>query len=218
MKTTIKGKGFSLALGLLVLCASWTASAEPIYHDDIYVKFEIGAYEHANYSASWMHGSTGCESQGLYGLLYMCGGPLAALTGELYGWYDQEDGVLSYVTGFLTAGDYVATIVDGRLTSFSDFSDYSVLYFENEDPVYFEAFSMGEGLPNFFDGNELILWGQNHWAYYCTPEEAELGECGGERYGFDLYGRNVPVSEPVTLGLFGIGLIVLGLSRRRRSV
>lgn len=194
-----------LAIGIIGLPVA--AIADPIQ-----VTYDVGTYSTGGYSASWVHGATGCS--GSSGpdtelTLYMCGDPLYETTGTIAGMLDG--GVLTITGGILNIGGTDYDVEGGELGGVT-----WTLTIESFGTFLFEGFDWGDAKPNNFDGSEFILWGQNEAAYRCIPGDADCSEIWGDRWGIDLYGT-VRVPEPGTLALFGIGLLGLGLARRRKA-
>ena len=193
-----------------------TASAVP-------VSYEIGSYSAGNYSASWVHGATGCSGTNSSlpggGPLYMCGDPILPVSGIIEG--DLIGGFLNITGGSLLIDGVAHAVGTGSYTPDFLSSVFGAAFggFEIEDYGYFiyEPFNMGPGMPNYFDGNEMILWGQNVAAYLCTPDEEDSCHYG-PRWGIDIYGQRITVPEPGVLGLFGFGLLALAATRRRKTV
>ena len=153
MKKGIFGLIACFGLGL-----ASTASAVP-------VTYEIGSYSAGGYSASWVHGATGCTAPSSLpggGPLYMCGDPILPVTGIIEG--DLIGGFLN-VTGGSLLIDGLAYAVGGSGPPDFLASVFGAAFggFEIEGFGYFiyEPFNMGPGMPNYFDGDEMILWGQN---------------------------------------------------------
>jgi len=199
-------------LAILVIGLPTLAVADPIE-----VTYDVGKYYSpgGGYSASWVHLATGCKGTGSSGeTLYMCG-KKKSIGGTITGLLDHS-GVLTITGGLLTIPlhyfDLVYDDISGSLGGNDDWT-ISIAGLGN---FLFEDFGMGPGGPNSFDGSEFVLWGQNEPAYRCRPNY--FNWCGGPRLGLDLYGSGNPVHvpEPGTLALFGIGLLGLGLVRRRR--
>ena len=200
---------FKTALVCLLLL--WTSVS---FADPIPVSYEIGDYSTSGYSASWLHESTGCEAEGPAGeSLYMCGAK-TAISGVISGMLDG--GVLQITGGVLNVDGTEYQFLDGTLGNFADLLPGGAYGFSvaGLGAFFFEPLGMGAGLPNFFDGDSMILWGQNAAAYKCAPNQA----CDANRWGIDLYANRVTVSEPTTLALLGLGIAALGLQRRRRVV
>jgi len=192
---------------LSIIGLPFAATAEPIQ-----VTYDIGDYQTSGYSASWLHGATGCANEGPSGnILYMCGAK-QKIGGTITGMLDDL-GVLSISGGTLTtANGSVYSDVSGSLGG-----EVWTIAIGGLGDFLFEGFDWGDGKPNNFDGSEFILWGQNTAAYGCTSEYCEGNDGqGGARWGIDLYGA-IQVSEPGTLALFGLGLLGLGLTRRRNA-
>ena len=182
--------------------------------DPIPVTYDIGQYGTGGYSASWVHSASGCEGIGPdTGMtLYMCGAALST-NGTIEG--SLDGGVLTITGGTLNIGGTDYDVQGGMLGSLVDEWRIQI---ENFGDFLFEGLVMGDGLPNFFDGSEMILWGQNLQAYICEPGNDSCSAVTGiDRWGIDLHGvARVQVPEPGTLALFGIGLLGLGLAKRRR--
>lgn len=174
----------------------------------IQVTYDIGPYAANGYSASWLHSATGCSGSNgpdTLATLYMCGGSLYGVTGTIAGLLNG--GVLAVNGGSLNIANNNFDVLGGSLGG--SLWTLSIQYL---GLFQFESINLGAGLPNSFDGTELILWGQNQAAYNCAP----YTWCkDGKRWGIDLYGT-VRVPEPGMLALFGIGLIGLALVRRRK--
>ncbi|MEL7185808.1 MAG: PEP-CTERM sorting domain-containing protein [Pseudomonadota bacterium] len=198
---------------MLVLCfvgAPMLASADPIR-----VAYQIGDYSAGGFSASALHTADGCRATGptTGANLYMCGSRVIDdVTGMIYGIL-RDDGSLRIRRGFLNINGERHRIRGGGLDPSRelfgglDLAGYGIFLFEH--------LNMGAGLPNSFNGDELILWGQNIRAYECDGSRSRA--CLRRGWGIDLYGKRVAVSEPGTLALFGLGLIALGASRRRKN-
>lgn len=203
--------------GLLVAIASgipMLAVADPIK-----ATYDIGAYSHGGFRGSFLHESTGCLSPSMWKPgrnLYMCNADRdvepVEIKGSMTGLLD-DDNVLTGITGWLSDGTTTYKISDGKIGAFGGDAVWGIKI-DTFGWMYMESFSMGAGMPNFFDGNTLIGWGQTLGSYYCSPTSTA---CDGPRKGIDLYGQRVSVPEPGTLALFGIGLVGLGLARRRRT-
>lgn len=199
-------KRISLSLVTAALLAlPLFASADPIP-----VAYEIGEYSTNGYSASTLHTADRCADTGPSGgTLYMCGTRrYDGLTGTIYGLLD-DDGTLDIRGGSININGYSFGVNGGGLGPFSyGGTTLGTIQVERLGTFYFEHLLMGSGRPNFFDGYSFILWGQNKRAY-CS-------ECKKNRWGIDLYGKRIEVSEPGTLALLGLGLVALGLGRRRK--
>ncbi len=179
--------------------------------DPITVTYEIESYSEGGFSASWLHESSGCTNQGLIGTLFMCGST-ESLTGTITG--ELEFGLLNNISGAFEIGGESYNVLGGQLGAFENHNLWSITV-ADLGVFIFETLNMGAGMPNFFDGGEFILWGQNLHAYNCDPRYTDCGEFN--RWGIDLYGHQVSVPEPGTLALLGIGLLGMGLSRRRKT-
>ncbi len=202
----LKNKNLIRILALTMLVSPLTVSADPVS-----VSYDIGPYIEGGYSASWLHGATGCSGPGPSGgTLYMCGGPVLEIVGSITG--ELDGGVLTIMGGSLNIGGTDYGVLGGMLGAFPAVDFMWSIVIAGLGTFYFDNIYMGTGLPNHFDGNDLILWGQNWNAYFCA-----VGTAGCDRWGIDLYGAKSSIPEPGTMGLLGIGLLGLGFSMRRRK-
>ena len=202
--------------------------------DTIDVTYDIGPSPAGlgGYSASWLHSADDCEGVGpdSGATLYMCnapGGDLIAITGTIEGVFDTVSGILSITGGMLTDGTESWDILGGQLGG--EFAASGILNWviEIADLGVFDFEDLGMA-PNRISADELILWGQNHAAYWCPPDdeqclrnfetEFDLEPDSLSRWGIDLYGTRASVPEPGTLALLGFGLLALGVTRRRRPI
>ena len=197
-----------------VIASLILAGSSIVHADPIEVSYEIGSYSTGGYSASWLHEATGCVSTGPAGApLYMCGAR-TDISGTINGMLDN--GFLAVTGGMLNVGGTDHRIRGGNIGDFDELVPGTAwnLRVRGLGNFLFEPLGMGPGSPNYFDGTTMILWGQNRPAYRCSPNEY----CNGrDRWGIDLYAKRVEVAEPATLALFGIGVLAMGLIRRRRT-
>lgn len=186
------------------LAISSTAIADPVV-------YEIESnYSAGNFSASWMHGATGCQGWGpnTEDKVYMCGDPLLPITGFIEG--DLSGGVLNITGGTMNVGGTDYEVYEGQLGAFGGSAIWGInIEFFGE--FLFESFLMGSGMPNMFDGDTMILWGQNLDAYAFDP-----GLRDAYRWGMDLYATRVSVPEPSVLALMLVGLAGVAVASRRR--
>ena len=198
---------FSRIIAAAAILATGSAIANPIP-----VTYDITDYSTSGFSASLLHGAEGCSSLGPNGdRLYMCGSPHLDMFGNIDG--SLEGGVLTITGGILNIGGTDYDVLGGSLGGNNPWT----LSIEEFGEFLFEGFDMGTGRPNSFDGDTMILWGQNEDAYACNPAESDCSQYN--RWGMDLYGEaRVQVPEPGTLALFGIGLLGLALTSRRRKL
>ncbi len=209
MKRRVLATIFSLGVGILAL----PVHATPVAYEP--VSYEIGSYSQDGYSASWVHEATGCAGAGPTTRLplYMCGDALPSIEGTVKGNYYRHGGYLQVTGGSLKIGNGNYAVGSGYLGSFRAGSVW-FLKLENFGMFLFENLDKGKGLPNYFDYDKFILWGQNLSAYFCRPGKRYCGP----RWGIDLYGKRTSVPEPGVLALLGIGLLAIAATRRRRNV
>lgn len=192
---------------VLLSLFSFAANADPI-------TFEIEAYSEGNYSASWLHSADYCGGSGPTMMLPLCmgGNTLLSIFGSIEG--NLVADVLTITGGQLSIGGNLHDVTGGVLSAFVGLGT-SEIEIDTYGTFVFENIGMGTGLPNYFDGEELILWGQNLDAYYCPTITGCMENTG--TWGIDLYGKSVSVPEPGTLTLFGLGLIGMGFARRKTA-
>lgn len=160
-------------------------------------------YSAPSYSASWLHKATSCGTSGLC----MSGAKTKIVSGVVKG--DLAGSKLTGITGeLITADGQTVKITDGTLGGVFDW------FLETEGHGKFifvdlktllAAYSTPQQ-PNSFNADDFVLWGQNFAAHGPRPTNA---------WGIDL--RAVLVPEPDSVALLLLGLLGLGLVRRRQA-
>jgi len=118
----------------------------------------------------------------------------------------MNEGVLTISDGVLIVEGEEFDILSGSLGGLGDW----FIDIQDLGTFYFEDLGMGDGMPNEFSLDQVVLWGQNALAYACNPQD----DCDGYRFGIDLYASRASVPEPGTLALLGLGLLGMGAARK----
>jgi len=181
------------------------------------ITYELGQQRIGNWSGSYLHKASGCtggsaldmDNSGGNDTLYMCGGA-RRITGSITGKWDGT--ILSNISGTISGSRGSFGITGGSLGG----AYYSGLPGDLRPLWRLETVRLGtfffERMPiNRITADTLTLWGQNLRAYTTRPCEG----CKG-RFGIDLYGEGQPLSEPGTLGIVLLGLMMMPLMMRRR--
>jgi hypothetical protein len=204
-----RSKTYMKQLTAMVL-ATFVLALGSAAHADL-IRYEVRSdYQKDGFSASWMHGADGCTGTGPNSgdTLFMCGDPLLAISGVIEG--QLVDGLLTITGGVLNVGGTHYDVYEGQMGAFGGDAVWGI-NIEHFGEFLFESFSMGSGMPNYFDGHTMILWGQNLDAYAFNP-----GFLDDRRWGIDLYAVQVP--EPGTLSLLALGLFGMAVAARRRRI
>lgn len=184
------------------------------------VSYEVHSnYTAPNYSASWLHEATGCNS--LNAGLYMCGTKSRIESGTLSG--DLNSGILSNVTGELrTATQTIrvtAGVLGGAFAWYLTTDLYGTFEFLDLSALPGSPYN-ASNQPNSFntsnDPNDLVLWGQNFAAPGLSSASTPFVN-GVARRGIDLYAQRIPVLEPGTVLLLVVGVVGLVLVRRKQQ-
>ena len=204
-------------LRIIVLVCALSAS----WAEAIPVSYELSTYSNGGFSANWLHSADGCR----HGDLFMCNGSapssflIGITNGSLHG--DYDGGQLSGITGNLNLAANplfgALTITGGVLNGSHGYLDYA-LDAAFTGRFFFEPLGFGDGMPNDYSLERMILWGQNADAYASAASWDPGPTVGGSflPLGIDLHATLVSVPEPGSLSLLGAGMLAIGLIRRRR--
>ena len=178
------------------------------------------------FSASWLHAGTGGQSNGFY-----MNGDKASISGSIT--IDWDTGAASGSLSTDTLGDtdfgqgsgsWVVDITGGSVADIGLFSNGDSLLLSldyllsdggahTSAGTFYFADSTFTGDVNSATNSEIYLWGNNWFNQNGTGDRAAFVTAGGIALGIDLYGSAVP--EPSMLLLLGMGLIGLGVRRKR---
>ena len=223
------------------ICVALALVAAPITAQAIAITYDIGSGSAPNFSGSWLHAAT--DEMGSSG--YFANGDKAGIEGSLtlvtdgMGNYTGASGFLTGsgdVLGFGSDEDWTIDILDGSSSTSALFIggdslllslDYHLTSIQGHDTTgtfYFATHDFNntanDGSANFITPTNLVLWG-NNWinengrgdrAIFAGPDGLNTG------LGLDLFGTitdDVDVPEPGVLALLAMGLIGMGVSRRK---
>ncbi len=166
------------------------------------VRIEVSQMTFPDFVGSAVHATNGCEVDGFY----LCGNFEKPVRGVLFAEY--EDGVFSEMRGKMWWHDRPGVLID----VYGGHLDFNVP--EGDWLGTIDLGSLGEfeflnaqfaGPANSFDGETLVLFGQNH---------APSTNAVTNGLGIDITATVSPIPEPTAALAFGFGtLLVMG--RRR---
>ena len=211
------------------ICIALALVAAPITAQAIAITYDIDSGSAPNFSGSWLHAAT--NEMGSSG--YYANGAAAGIEGSLtlitdaMGNYTGASGTLtgsgnvlgsvedwtidimggsSSPFALFTGGDSLLLSLDYHLTSAQGHNSRGTFYFANRD---FNNIPNDDS-PNFIRPEKLVLWG-NNWINNGINEHP-----GVSGLGLDLFGTVTDdVPEPGILALLAVGLIGIGVSRRK---
>jgi len=191
------------------------------------ITYNITDGSSGGFTASWLHAGTGAESNGFY-----MNGNKASISGSItIDWATgAASGSLSTDTPSDTdfgegSGSWVLDITGGSVADIGTFNNgdsllLSLAYILSDGTTsstgtFYFADSTFTGDVNSATDSEIYLWGNNWFNQNGTSDKTAFVGAGGIALGIDLYGAAVP--EPGILLLLGVGLIGLGIRRKRFS-
>jgi len=189
------------------------------------ITYDITDGASGGFTASWLHAATGSQSQGFYK-----NGDKASISGSItIDWATgAASGSLATDTPSDTnfgqgSGSWVLDITGGSVADIGAFNNGDSLLLSldyllsdgttSSTGTFYFADSNFTGDVNSATDSEIYLWGNNWFNQNGTGDKTTFVGAGGIALGIDLYGSAVP--EPGFLLLLGMGLIGLGLRRKR---